>query len=119
MAENTLMKIGFVKDESNLQFNKVFKNKVMIKDIYIDVYPENPAIAPTIPFMLLLRMVGKKIIVDNNGDRLILNGKVDGIETHFMNIVLSKMTECYYKIGSGYTEFIINVHNIFYKITVF
>lgn len=111
--------IGFIKDENNFQLNKVFRNNAMLKEIHIDVYPENPAYASTMPFMLLLRTIEKKVLVNNDGDRLILKGKFNGFETHFMNIVLSKITECYCKLSNGCAEFIVNVHNIFYKITVF
>lgn len=119
MAERTLTKIGFIKDENNLQLNKVFKNDTMLKKIHIDVYPENPATMSAMPFMLLLRTIEKGVVVNNDGNRLILKKTVEGFETHFMNIILSKMTECYCKMGNGCTEFVINVHNIFYKITVF
>lgn len=111
--------IGFIKDENNFQLNKVFRNNAMLNEIHIDVYPENPATMPTMPFMLLLRAIEKRVIVNNNGNRLILKKNVGGFETHLMNIVLSKMTECYYKTSSDCLEFIANVHNIYYKITVF
>lgn len=120
MAINeTLMKFGLINDENNSQLKEVFKNNIRLKEIHIDVYPENPIIVSSAPFMLLLRTIEKKTIVSNDGDRLVLKRNVDKFETYFMNILFSEITECYYKVIDGYSEFILNIQNIYYRITVF
>lgn len=119
VAEHTLIEFGLTKDEDNLKLKEVFKDNIKLKEIHIDTYPENPLTATTAPFMLLLRTIEKRVIVSNNGDRLILKKNVDKYETHLMNVLFSKITECYYKICSGYFEFILNIQNIYYRITIF
>lgn len=116
VAENTLMKFGFAKDKDNCQLEEVFKNNLKLKEVYIDVYPENP-LSSSASFMLLLRTHEKNVIVLNDDIRLILK-KNDRYENYFMNILFSKITECFFKITDGCYEFILNVQNIFYKITV-
>jgi hypothetical protein len=118
-VDNTMMKLGFTKDESNnLKLNEVFKDNARLKEIRIDVYPTNPLTSSSIPFMLLLRTIEKKILVKNNGTRFVLK-RNDSYETHLMNILFSEVTECYYKFVDGFFEFILNIQNTYYKITVF
>lgn len=117
MDKNTL-NFGFVKDENNLQLNKVFKNDNKLKEIHIDIYPENPLVSSSVPFMLLLRTIGKKIIISNDNERLILKKNIDGYETHFINVLLSEIKESYFMYDSVYSEFILNIQNIWYRITV-
>ena len=119
VAEKTLMKLGFMNDENCLQLNELFKNDIKLKEIHIDVYPTNPLISSSTPFMLLLRTIEKKMMVKNSGNRLVLKKVVDRYDTYFMNVLLSEITECYYKGANGYSEFILNIQNIYYKITVF
>lgn len=120
ITEETLMKFGFIKDESNLlKLKEVFKDNVKLKEVHIDTYTENPLIASSAPFMLLLRTIEKKTIVSNDENRLILRKVVDKFETYFMNILFSEITECYYKDTDVYFEFIINIQNIYYRITIF
>lgn len=119
VAEKTLMKLGFMNDENLLQLNEVFKNDIKLKEIHIDVYPTNPLISSSTPFMLLLRTIEKKMTVKNSGNRLVLKKVVDRYNTYFMNILFSEITECYFKGSDGYYEFILNVQNIYYRITVF
>lgn len=120
MVANNLTRLGFTKDESNIsKLNEVFKDNAKLKEIHIDVYPENPLISSSTPFMLLLRAVEKKMLVKNSGTRLVLKKRIDNFDTYFMNISLSEINECYYKSIDGYFEFILNIQNIYYRITVF
>lgn len=118
MATETSMKFEFVKDENNFQLKETLKNNFKIKETHIDILPENPLAVPTKPFMLLLRTIEKNAVVANDGDRLILS-KNDKYNTCFMNILFSNVTECYYKISDNYFEFVLNIQNIYYRITVF
>lgn len=118
VTEKTLMKFGLVKDENNLQLKETLKDNVKLKEIHIDIYPENPLISSSAPFMLLLRTIEKNVAVSNDKDRIILK-RDDGCETYFMNILFSEIKECYYKVIDGCSEFILNIQNIYYRITVF
>jgi hypothetical protein len=117
MATKTSMKFGFIKDENNFQLKKILKNNFKIKEMHIDAYPENPLATSTKPFMLLLRTIEKNAVVINDGDRLVLN-KNDKNNTCFMNVLFSSITECYYKIFDNCFEFILNIQNIYYRVTV-
>lgn len=120
VAEKTLTKLGFAKDEkNNSKLNEVFKDNIKLKEIHIDVYPTNPLTSSSTSFVLLLRTIEKKMLVKNSGTRLVLKKSVDGYETHFMNVLFSEIAECYYKVVGGYSEFILNIQNIYYRITVF
>lgn len=119
VAENTLTKLGFAKDENNTKLNEVFKDNIKLKEIHIDCYPTNPLVSSSTPFMLLLRTIEKKMIVKNSGSRLVLKKVVDRYDTYFMNVVFSEIKECYYKSIDGYSEFILNIQNTYYRITVF
>lgn len=119
VTEQTLTKFGLIKDETNTKLYEVFKDKTKLKEIHIDTYPENPLTTSSKPFMLLLRLIEKKIIVSNDGDRLVLKKVVDKFETHFMSVLFSEITECYYKEFNGCYEFILNIQNIWYRITIY
>ena len=112
-------KFGFAKDENNVQLKEVFKNNLKLKEIHIDIYPENPLASSSAPFMLLLRMIEKKVIIENNSNRLILKKNIDRFNTHLMNVPLSEIKDCLYRCSNGCCEFILNIQNIYYKITVF
>ena len=116
IANETFMKFGFIKDKNNSQLKEAFKNNLKLKEVHIDIYPDNPMLSST-NFMLLLRTSENNAITANDGDRLILK-KNDKYGTHFMNILFSNVTECFLKISDGYKEFILNVQNIYYKITI-
>ena len=119
IAEYTITEFGFTKDESNTKLNEVFKDNIKLKEIHIDIYPSNPLISSSVPYMLISRTIEKKMLVKNSGDRLILKKVVDGFDTYFMNILLSEIKECHYRTSNDYYEFIINVQNIYYKITIY
>lgn len=118
-AEQTMIKLGFQKDEDNAKLNETFKDNIRLKEMHIDCYPTNPCISSSVPYMLLLRMIEKKILVKNNGNRIVLKKSVDGYDTYFMNVLLLEIKECYYKSSKDYSEFILNVQNIWYRINVF
>ena len=110
------MRVGFITDKNNSQLKNIFEDSKKIKKIHIDIYSENPLEFST-SFMLLLRMSEKNVTVLNDGHRLILK-RNDKFETYLVNILLSKITECFCKITENYSEFIINIQNIYYRITV-
>ncbi len=118
-TEKTLMKLGFTKDKDNTKLNEVFKDNIKLKEVSIDCYPTNPLVSSSIPHMLLLRTIEKKVLVKNSGTRLVLKRIVDGYDTYFMNILFSEINECYCKGSNGYSEFILNIQNIYYRIIVF
>lgn len=111
------MKLGFVKDESSSQFKEVFKNNLKLKEIHIDIYPNNP-MSSSSEFMLLLRTSENNATISNDGKRLILK-KNDQYETHFMNILFSNIKECFLNIAESCNEFVVNVQNMYYRITIF
>ena len=119
VTENTLIKFGLTNDENNLKLKEVFRDGIRFKEIHIDLYPENPLVTALEPFMLLSRIVETKMIVKNDGDRLILKKNIDKFDTYFMNVLFSKITECYYKGSDGYFEFVLNIQNIYYRIIIF
>ena len=117
-TEQTFVKFGFIKEELDVYLNKMLllKNKVKIKEIHIDVCPENP-FASSSCFMLILRATEKNATISVEKDRIIFK-KDDMFETHFVNVLISKVTECFSKISDGCYEFILNVQNVYYKITI-
>ena len=116
--EKTLIKFGLSKDEDNIKIKELFKHNARLKEIHIDTYAENPLISSSTQFMLLLRLIEKKMFVSNNNERLILKKTVNNCETYFMNVLFSEIKECYYKINECYSEFILNIQNIWYRITI-
>lgn len=115
---NTLMNFGFIKDENNLKLKELLKKNVKLKELHVDVYPDNPLKATQSPFMLLLRIIEKNVMIESNDDRVILK-KHDRYETCLSNILFSKIKECFFKISDACSEFVVNVQNIYYRIIVF
>lgn len=107
---------GFVKEENDMRLKEMIKNKNKLKEVHIDIYQENPLLSSN-SFTLLLRTTENNATILVDDDRLILK-RNDKYETHFMNILISKITECYSKICKDYCEFIINIQNIYYKVTI-
>lgn len=116
-TENTLMKYGFVKQEYESQPKDFLRNSVKLKEVHIEAYPEDPFTSSS-SFMLLLRTSEKNASVSINDDRLIVK-RNDHQNTYLMNILLSKISECFLRTSDNYSEHILNVQNIYYKITVF
>lgn len=118
VTEKTLIKFGLNKDENNFQLNEIFKNNFKLKEIHIDIYPDNPLVSSSAPFMLLLRTIEKNVMVSNDGNRLVLI-RNDGFNAYFINVLFSEISECYYKGSNNSFEFILKIQNIWYRITVF
>lgn len=116
MISEKLIRCGFIKDENGLLLNEVLKDNAYLKEVHIDIYSEHPLVSPT-AFMLLLRTTEYNATVSNDGNRIVLK-KNDTYGTHFMNVLFSKITECYCKVSEGFSEFIFNIQNIYYRITV-
>lgn len=115
-TENTLIKFGFVKQEYDSTLKELLKNNVKLKEVHIDTYPENPFISSS-SFMLLLRTSEKNVMASVDDERLILK-RSDSQNTYIMNILLSKIIECFSKTSDNYSEYILNVQNIYYRITI-
>lgn len=116
VVEQALIEFGFVREENDSRLKEMIKTKTKLKEVHIDIYPENPLIFSN-PFLLLLRTSENNATISIDGDRLIFK-RNDKHGTHFMNVLISKITECFSKISEGYSEFILNVQNIYYKITI-
>lgn len=116
ITDKALKRIGFAKDENNSKLKEVFKNNLRLKEVHIDIYPSNPMLSSE-EFMLLLRTSDNNIMISNDGSRLILK-KNDKNETHIMNILFSNVLECFFNVEERYYEFVINIQNIYYKITI-
>ena len=119
VTEQDFMKFGFAKEDIGLYLDKVsmLGNDVRLKEVHIEVYPESPFNSFSC-FMLILRASEKNAIISVDGDRVILK-KNDAYETHFVNVLASKVSECFSKMSDGYYEFVLNVQKIYYKITIF
>lgn len=118
VTNDTLMNFGFIKDENNLKLKELLKKNVELKELHIDVYPDNPLEATQSPFMLLLRMIEKNVMVESDDNRVILK-KHDRYETCLSNVLFSKIKECFFKISDVCSEFVVNIQNIYYRIIVF
>lgn len=118
VTEQTLMDFGFIKDENNFRLKELLKNNIKLKEMHVDVYPDNPLDVSLSPFMLLLRTIEKNVVVHSDGDRIIFN-KEDKWETCLSNVLFSKIKECFFKISEACSEFIVNVQNTYYRVTVF
>ena len=118
MVDGNLMNFGFEKKDIGfyLDWMSLFNNNIKLKEIHIDVYPENPIVSPSC-FTLILRASEKNASIIVDGDRIIFK-KDDVYKTHFVNVISSKIIECYSKKSDGYYEFILNIQNIYYKITI-
>ena len=118
-VEKTFNEFGFTKEEFALYLEKMslLKNSVKLKEIYIDIYSECPFASQSC-FMLILKSSEKNATISVEGDRIIFK-KNDTYETHFVNVLASKVIECFSKKTDGRYEFILNVQNIYYKITIF
>ena len=115
VIEDIFMKYGFVKEENDSHLKDMIKSKDKIKEVYIDIYPENPFIASDFSLLLRTHEKNAKILIDDN--RLIFK-RNDRSETYFVNVLISKITECFSKIGEDYSEFILKIQNAYYKVTI-
>lgn len=118
IIEQAIEQFALIKDVDNSNLKGMLKNNTRLKEIHIDTYPENPLITSSKPFVLLLRAVEKNVIITYDEKRIILK-KNNQDETCFMNVPYSEITECYCKVLDNYYEFILNIQNTYYKITIF
>lgn len=117
--EKTLMKFKLTKDENSLKLKEVLKENAKFKEVYIDIYSENPLTSSySAPFMLLLRTIEKNVVIENNEDRLILK-RNDKFNTYLMNVLFSEIDECFCEVNDNCSEFILKIQNIYYRINVF
>lgn len=114
--DKTLIKFGFVEDNRNLQLREIFRNNIKLKEVHMDIYPDNPLKAP-VPFVLLLRAIERNVSVLNDNNRLILK-KNDRFGTYIVNVSLSDVSESHYKMTDTYCEFIVKIQNIYYRIII-
>lgn len=117
VTENILMKYGFVNEKDYSKLIEIISNTNRLVEVHIDTYPNNPLLSSD-SHMLLLRTVekGARILVEN--DRLIFK-RNDIYGTHFVNVLISKIKECFSKMTGDCDEYILNIQNVYYKITVF
>lgn len=118
ITEQALMDFGFIKDENNFKLKELLKNNIKLKEVCVDMYPDNPLDGSSSPFMLLLRTSEKNVTVESDGNRIIFK-KDDKFNTHFSNVLFSKITECFFKISEACSEFIVNIQNVYYRVTAF
>ena len=118
ITEKTLMDFGFIKDENNLKLKELLNRNIKLKELHVDVYSNNPLDTTSSSFTLLLRMDEKNVIVKSDDNRIIFK-KNDKYDTYISNVLFSKITECFLKISEACSEFIVNIQNTYYRITVF
>ena len=119
IKQETLMNFGLTVDKENSKVIKeTLKDDIRLKEVHIDIYPDNPLVNSSTPFLLLLRTIERNISVTNDDKRLIFKRNDDN-NTCIMNVLFSEMTECYYNVSGNYFEFILKIQNIYYRITIF
>lgn len=117
VTENILTKYGFVNEKDYSKLIEIIRNADRLVEVHIDTYPENPLLSSD-SHMLLLRTFEKRAKILVEDDRLIF--KRDDINgTHFVNVLISKIKECFSKMTGDCDEYILNIQNIWYRITVF
>ena len=116
VAEDILMKYGFVNEKDYSKLIAIIKNTTRLREVHIDTYPENPLLSSD-SHMLLLRTVEKRAKILVEDDRLIFK-RDDIYGTHFVNVLISKIKECFTKMTGDCDEYILNVQNIYYRITI-
>ncbi len=115
--EDTLTKYGFVNEKDYSKLIENIRNANRLVEVHIDTYPENPLLSSD-SYMLLLRTVEKKARILVEDDRLIFK-RNDTYGTYFVNVLISKIKECFYKMTGSCDEYILNIQNVYYKITIF
>ena len=116
VTEDILKKYGFANETDYSKLIEIIKNTNRLIEVHIDTYPENPLLSSD-SHMLLLRTVEKRAKILVEDDRLIFK-RDDIYGTHFVNVLISKIKECFTKMTGDCDEYILNVQNIYYKITV-
>lgn len=116
VAENILTKYGFVNEKDYSKLIEIIRNTNRLMEVHIDTYLENPLLSSD-SHMLLLRTVEKKAKILVEDDRLIFK-KDDIYGTHFVSVLISKIKECFSKMTGDCDEYILNIQNVWYKITI-
>ena len=116
VTENILTKYGFVNEKDYSKLIEIIKNTTRLIEVHIDTYPNNPLVCSD-SHMLLLRTSEKRARILVEDDRLIFK-RDDIYGTHFVNILISKIKECFTKMTGDCDEYILNVQNIYYRITI-
>ena len=115
-TENTFAKYGFVDEKDYSKLIEIIRNTTKLREVHIDTYPENPLLSSN-SHMLLLRTSEKRARILVEDDRLIFK-RDDIYGTHFVNVLISKIKECFTKMTGDCDEYILNVQNIYYRITI-
>lgn len=115
--EKVLEKCGFDKDTDNCQLIKAFHENIMFKEIYIDIYSDNPFDNTSRP-MLLLRRHEKEPVVLSDNEYFIIEERNNGCNC-IMNISFDSIKDVYFRrsINDGF-DCVFNCQNIYYKITI-
>jgi hypothetical protein len=116
VTEDILMKYGFVNEKDYSKLIEIIRNTTRLVEVHIDTYPENPLLSFD-SHMLLLRTTEKNARILIEDDRLIFK-RNDIYGTHFVNVLISKIKECFSKMTGDCDEYILNIQNIYYKITI-
>ena len=116
VTEDILKKYGFANETDYSKLIEIIKNTNRLIEVHIDTYPENPLLSSD-SHMLLLRTSEKRARILVEDDRLIFK-RDDAYGTHFVNVLISKIKECFTKMTGDCDEYILNVQNIYYRITV-
>ena len=114
--EDTLTKYGFVNEKDYSKLVEIIRNANRLVEVHIDTYPENPLLSSD-SYMLLLRTVEKRARILVEDDRLIFK-RNDIYGTHFVNVLISKIKECFCRMTGDCDEYILNIQNVWYKITI-
>lgn len=117
VMEDALTKYGFVNEKDYSKLIEIIRNTTRLREVHIDTYLENPLLCSD-SHMLLLRTVEKRARILVEDDRLIFK-RDDIYGTHFVNVLISKIKECFSKMTGDCDEYILNIQNIYYRITVF
>ena len=116
ITEDTLMKYGFVAEKDYSKLIEIIRNTNRLIEVHIDTYPENPLLSSD-SHMLLLRTFEKRAKILVEDDRLIFK-RDDIYGTYFVNVLISKIKECYSKMTGVCDEYILNIQDVYYKITI-
>jgi hypothetical protein len=116
VTENILTKYGFVNEKDYSKLIEIIRNTTRLIEVHIDTYPNNPLVCSD-SHMLLLRTSEKRARILVEDDRLIFK-RDDAYGTHFVNVLISKIKECFTKMTGDCDEYILNVQNIYYRITI-
>ena len=116
ITESVLATYGFVNEKDYSKLIEIIKNTTRLIEVHIDTYFNNPLVCSD-SHMLLLRTVEKRAMILIEDDRLIFK-RDDAYGTHFVNILIPKIKECFSKRTGDCDEYILNIQNVYYKITV-